>query len=155
MTVSRHDPRQTVGRALGLAHDRTIGPTHDRSIGTQLTHDGKKESTMSERADSDRPSESEKDMAERLGRTLDGWRGRIDELLVQLDLAGLEVRDEVRSRIDVTENIYLAARSRLSEVKRDAGASVSSICEASEKLVRDLKNAYEAAEAALHRTPAR
>jgi len=110
---------------------------------------------MSERADSDRPSESEKDMAERLGRTLDGWRGRIDELLVQLDLAGLEVRDEVRSRIDVTENIYLAARSRLSEVKRDAGASVSSICEASEKLVRDLKNAYEAAEAALHRTPAR
>ncbi len=42
---------------------------------------------------------------EQIGRALDGWRSKIDELLVQLDLGNLDVRDEVRRRLDVAKRL--------------------------------------------------
>jgi hypothetical protein len=88
---------------------------------------------------------------ETLSRTLDGWRARIDGLLVQFDLAGHEVRDRVRKHIDVTENVYLAARSRLSDARRDTHADIKTVRSGTERLIRDLQEAFQAAEAALHR----
>jgi len=107
---------------------------------------------MPELASTDRPqNESEHDVIERLSRTLDEWRGRIDELMVQFDLAGLDVRERLGKHRDQVENAYLAARSRLSDVHRDATSNVNSFWEGTEKLVRDVQSVYEAAEAALHR----
>ena len=99
-------------------------------------------------------TEPESDVAGSLTRALDGWRSRIDEVLVQFDLAGLDARDEVRKQVNLVENVYLAARSRLSTVHDDASSSASSVCADTEKLIRDLKQAFEAAQAAFHRTRA-
>ena len=59
-------------------------------------------------------------VVESISRTLDQCRTRIDELLVQIDLAKLDVREEVDHQINVAQNAYLAARSKLSEARLDA-----------------------------------
>jgi len=89
---------------------------------------------------------------ERLRRTLDDWRGRIDELMVRVDLADLDVRDELRKRADVTQNAYLAAKKRLSDLPSDVGANVGTLVKGLEKLLADLRQAYEAAEAVVRRS---
>jgi hypothetical protein len=89
---------------------------------------------------------------DQIGKALDGWRSKIDELLVQLDLGQLDLRDEIRTRLDTTQNVYLAARSRLSDARQDAGANVNSLRTALEKLLHDLEAAYEAAEAVVRRS---
>ncbi len=96
--------------------------------------------------------ESQRPGIEEIGRALDGWRSRIDELMVQLDLGNLDMRDEIRRRLDVTQNVYLAARSRLSDARRDADANLSTIRLALEQLLRDLSAAYDAAEAVVRRS---
>jgi hypothetical protein len=108
---------------------------------------------MSEQEISDRlTKESDGDAVETLSRTLDGWRARIDELLVQFDLAGHEVRDRVRKNLDLTENVYLAARSRLSDARHDAHADLQTVCSGTERLIRDLQQAFQAAESAVRRS---
>lgn len=89
--------------------------------------------------------------AEQAERALDSWRARIDELLVQLDLARMDARQEIRSRLDRVENVYLAARSQLSEARSDAGSSVSSVRRGLDDVLRDLQLAYEDAVEALRR----
>ena len=92
-----------------------------------------------------------RDLLEWLTAALDVWRTRIDELLVQADLAGKDLGDEFRSRVVVAENAYLAARRRLGELPHDAGTSLSSVRAAMESLLSDVRRAYEAAEAAVRR----
>jgi uncharacterized coiled-coil DUF342 family protein len=87
-----------------------------------------------------------------MGRTLDEWRTKIDELMVQLDLANLDIRDEIRKRLDTTQNVYLAARSRLTDVRDDADTNLSSLRLGLEQLLRDLRRTYDAAEAAVRRS---
>ena len=97
-------------------------------------------------------AEDNPDVVARITRALDEWRTRIDELIVQADLASLDVREEARTRLDVAENVYLAARSRLSEAHRDAGSSATSLLQGLEQLVHDLRQAYESAEAVVKRS---
>ena len=96
-------------------------------------------------------ADSERSAIEQMGRTLDEWRAKIDELMVQLDLANLDIRDEIRKRFYTTQNVYLAARSRLSDVRDDADTNLSSLRLGLEQLLRDLRTAYDAAEAAVRR----
>ena len=103
--------------------------------------------TISERP----PNDSGDDTIETLSQALDRWRARIDELLVHSELADHELRDRVRDDIDRTENVYLAARSRLSDARSDAHADVTTVCAGTQRLVRDLQQAFQAAEAAFHR----
>ena len=91
------------------------------------------------------------DVVEVRGPTLNGWRTQVDELLVQADLAGHEVRDRVRRQVDLAENVYLAARSRLADARRDTHVEVKTVRGGTERLVRDLQRAFEAAGAALRR----
>ena len=84
-----------------------------------------------------------------MGRTPDEWRTKIDELLVQLDLANLDIRDGIRRRLDTTQNVYQAARSRLSDVRDDADTKLSTLRLGLEQLLRDLLRAYDVAEAAV------
>jgi hypothetical protein len=86
-------------------------------------------------------------LIEELGRALDGWRARIYGLMDQLDLANLDVRDEFRQRLDTTQNVYLAARSLVSDAGHDAGSSLSSLRLDVEQLMGDLRYAHDAAEA--------
>lgn len=89
---------------------------------------------------------------EQIGRALDGWRSKIDELLVQVDLGNLDIRDEVRRRLDVAENVYLAARSRLSDARQDVDINLGDLRSTLEKLLTDLGAAFESAEAVLRRS---
>lgn len=88
----------------------------------------------------------------RLERLLDEWRGKIDELLVQVDLASKDVSDDVRSRTTAAENAYLAAKSKLQEIPKDAGSSLGSLRDVVEMLLDDLRQAYLSAEAAVRRS---
>jgi uncharacterized coiled-coil DUF342 family protein len=97
-------------------------------------------------------ADSERSAIEQMGRTLDEWRAKIDELMVQLDLANLDIRDEIRKHFDTTQNVYLAARSRLSDVRDDADTNLSSLRLGLEQLLRDLRSTYDAAEAAVRRS---
>lgn len=92
------------------------------------------------------------DVFERIGRTLDEWRAKIDELVVQLDLANLDLRDEVRKSADAMQNAYLAAHSKLSDARGDACSSVQTLQASLEKLLHDLALAFDETRAAVKRT---
>jgi len=90
---------------------------------------------------------------ERLEQVLEQWRARIDELLVQADLASKDVSESVRAKAAVAENAYLAAKNRLAEMPRDAGANLGSMRDGFDKLVDDMRQAYQSAESVIHRGP--
>ena len=89
---------------------------------------------------------------DRLERLLEEWRGKIDELLVQVDLASKDISEDVRSRATAAENAYLAAKNKLSEIPKDAGSNLGSLRTGVEKLLDDLRQAYQSAEAAVRRS---
>ena len=89
---------------------------------------------------------------ERLERLLDDWRGRIDELLVQADLASKDVSETVRSQANAAQNAFLAAKNQLARIPRDAGANLGSLRSGVEKLIDDIRQAYESAEASIRRS---
>jgi len=91
----------------------------------------------------------QRDLVEWLSAALDVWRTKIDELLVQADLASKDLSDELRSRASTAENAYLAARKRLSELPRDAGANLETMQAGMESLLTDLRRAYESAESVI------
>ncbi len=96
-------------------------------------------------------SEAKADLFERIGRALDEWRARIDQLVVQLDLANLDLRDEVRKNLDATQNAYLAAHSKLADARRDACSGLHSVKTSLEKLLGDLTRTFEETQAAIRR----
>ena len=111
--------------------------------------------TTSESTSGEQPgngTELDRATLDRLRRSLDDWRGRIDELMVRVDLADLGGREELRKRVDVTQNAYLAAKNRLSDIPKDVGANVGTAVKGLEKLLADLRQAYEAAEAVVRRS---
>jgi ElaB/YqjD/DUF883 family membrane-anchored ribosome-binding protein len=89
---------------------------------------------------------------DRLERLLEEWRGKIDELLVQVDLASKDISEDVRNRATAAENAYLAAKNKLSEIPKDAGSNLGSLRTGVEKLLDDLRQAYQSAEAAVRRS---
>jgi len=89
---------------------------------------------------------------ERLERLLEEWRGRIDELLVQADLASKDVSETVRAQAAAAQNAYLAARNQFAKLPRDAGSNLGSLRSGVEKLLDDLRQAYESAEASIRRS---
>jgi hypothetical protein len=90
---------------------------------------------------------------ERLERVLEEWRARIDDLLVQADLASKDVSEAVRDKAAVAENAYLAAKNRLREMPHDAGANLGSMRDGFDKLVDDMRQAYQSAESVIRRGP--
>jgi len=98
------------------------------------------------------PSTHPETPVERLERVLDEWRAKIDELLLQADLASKDVSEEVRTRTEAAQNAYLAAKNRLLEIPKDAGSNVGSLRAGVEKLLDDLREAYQSAEAVVRRS---
>lgn len=90
---------------------------------------------------------------ERLEQLLEEWRGRIDDLLVQADLASKDVRATVRAQVEVAENAYLAAMNRLRDLPKDATGNLGSVRDGVDKLIDDMRQAYQSAEAVIRRGP--
>ena len=104
------------------------------------------------RTDTDTDTDRQRHLIDGFGRALDEWRTKIDQLMVQLDLADLDVRDEIRKCLETTQNVYLAARSRLSDARGDAGTNLDSLRSGLDQVLRDLRNAYATAEAVVDRS---
>jgi hypothetical protein len=96
-------------------------------------------------------AEAKSDLFERIGRSLDEWRARIDELVLQVDLANLDLRDELRRSVDVTQNAYLAAHAKLTDARADAISSLITLRRSLEKLLGDLGRTFEETHAAVRR----
>jgi hypothetical protein len=59
--------------------------------------------------------------------TLSAWRARLDNLVVQADLARLDGRDDVRASVDRAEQVWQHTRDRLrsgSEERAEAGEAL-------------------------------
>lgn len=100
----------------------------------------------------DQSSSQERAGIDRLERLLEEWRGKIDELLVQVDLASKDVSEDVRKRATAAENAYLAAKSKLREIPSEASSNMGSLRSRVELLLDDLRQAYQPAEAAVRRS---
>ena len=109
------------------------------------------ESTSLEDQIEEATPEAKSEVFERISRALDQWRARIDQLIVQLDLANLDLRDEVRKNLDATQNAYLAAHSKLADARGDACSSLHTLEASLEKLLHDLRLTFEATQAAVKR----
>jgi hypothetical protein len=107
--------------------------------------------TRSRERNPEEPPDNRSDVFERLDSALQVWRARIDELVVQLDLATLDGRDEVRKKVDIAQNVFLAAHSKLSDARTDARSSLASVEEGLGQLLRDLGRVFEEAEAVIRR----
>jgi hypothetical protein len=83
--------------------------------------------------------------------TLDEWKARIDELKIQADLAKLDVREEAEKRLEIAQNVCLAAYSKLRDARHDATTSADSVRQSVELLVHDIKEAFDAAQAVIRR----
>jgi hypothetical protein len=99
-------------------------------------------------ADSEREAHEVEDG---LSKTIDQWKARIDEVKVQLDLAKLDVRDRATGQLEVAQNAYLAAASKLREARHDAAVNVDVLRSSIDKLLHDLEDAIEAAQAVISR----
>jgi hypothetical protein len=99
------------------------------------------------------PDSSDVSSVERLEQMLEEWRVRIDELLVQADLASKDVSEAVHAKVTLADNAYLAAVNRLKQLPRDAGANLASMQAGFDKLVADIREAYQSAEAVIRRGP--
>jgi hypothetical protein len=100
----------------------------------------------------DQPASDDGATVERLEQLLDDWRGRIDELLVQVDLASKDVSESVRSQANAAQNAFLAAKNQLARIPKDAGSNLGSLRSGVEKLIDDIRQAYESAEASIRRS---
>jgi hypothetical protein len=80
-----------------------------------------------------------------LGRALAEWRGRIDELIVHAELTELPTRESVFARLEVTESVYLAGRTRIGAVLRDTSSDATEVRENVNEFLFELRQTYEAA----------
>jgi hypothetical protein len=83
--------------------------------------------------------------------SLDQWRTRIDELKVQVDLAKLDTRERATKQLDLAQNACLAAYSKLRDAGHDAVTNADTLREGVQKLLNDIKEAFEAAQAVITR----
>ncbi len=83
--------------------------------------------------------------------TVDQWRARIDELMVQADLAKLDVREQATKQLEIAQNACLAAYARLRDAGRDATANADTLRDGVQKLLQDVKAAFEAAQEVIAR----
>lgn len=95
--------------------------------------------------------EDKEHVVEDMTSRLDQWRGRIDELKVQVDLAKLDVRGQAQKQVEVAQNACLAAYSKLKDARRDATENAQTLRQGVEKLLEDIKKAFEAAQAVITR----
>lgn len=91
------------------------------------------------------------DLAEALQEALTEWRARIDELIVQIDLANMGLRDELSKQLNGAENAGLAARAGLASAVHDLASGVPAQRDAVTAVLQDLRRAVVGARQAFER----
>lgn len=79
------------------------------------------------------------------------WKGRVDEIRVQLDLAKLELRDQAERQLELAVTANAAAGPKLRDAYRDAAATAETLRDGVEELLRDVKGAFTAVQKVLER----
>ena len=97
------------------------------------------------------PEQQKSEVVDSMTGTLDQWKARIDELKVQVDLAKLDARERATKQLDIAQNACLAAYSKLREAGRDATVNADTLRDGVQKLLQDVKDAIEAAQAVISR----
>lgn len=100
---------------------------------------------------SDGTPEDKDQTVESMTGTVDHWKTRIDELRVRADLGKLDVRDKAQKQLEIAQNACLAAYSKLRDARHDAAESADSVRESVERLLHDIKEAFDAADAVISR----
>ena len=88
---------------------------------------------------------------EQLQTRLTDWRARIDALLVQLDLASMELRQAFQGELARMENARLALRSGLGNAREGLAAMIPTDRAAVGEALREMERAFQAARASLTR----
>ena len=83
--------------------------------------------------------------------TVDQWKARIDELKVQVDLAKLDTRERATKQLEIAQNACLAAYSKLRDAGKDVVENADTLRDGVQKLLQDVKAAFEAAQAVITR----
>jgi hypothetical protein len=95
--------------------------------------------------------EEQEQLVDSMTGTLDQWRSRIDELRVQADLAKLDARERATKHLDIAQNACLAAYSKLRVARQDAAVNADTLREGVQRLLHDVREAFEAAQAVITR----
>jgi hypothetical protein len=82
---------------------------------------------------------------------LDQLKERIDQLRVQADLAKLDARDVATKQLNIAQNSCLAAEAKLREAAHDLTATAQAVRDGVTQMIRDAKNAIDAAEKVISR----
>jgi hypothetical protein len=84
-------------------------------------------------------------------RLLDGWRARIDELRVQVDLAKLDLRDEAEKQLDLARTVNSAAAPKLRDAYQDAVGAAETLRLGVHEFLHDVTEAFDAVQAVISR----
>ena len=99
-------------------------------------------------------SEAPRDAVDRIERALSQWRGQVDELLVQLNLASMDLRDEFAKQLAVAQNAGLAVRPGLEKIRDDVTAGLMAPRDTVGEVLHDLQRAIDAAKSVVERRQA-
>jgi hypothetical protein len=91
-------------------------------------------------------------LVQKLTSTLQDWHARLDEMRVQIDLAELDSRADLRRQFETAQNAWLAARKQLEGVGRAGGSGIEAIRHSVDDAVRSVKAAIDAATAVVKRS---
>ena len=84
-------------------------------------------------------------------RRLDAWKGRIDELRVQVDLAKLDLREEATKQLDLARNVNHVAASKLRVAYKDAASNADTLRQGVQEFLHDVDEAFDAVQAVVSR----
>lgn len=104
-----------------------------------------------ENGDTPETSEQHNAILATLSRTLQDWRGRLDEMRVQIDLAEMDSREDLRKRFSVAENAWLAAKRQLEGIGSATGSGLEAVRKAVDDAVKAVKGAVDAASSVVKR----
>ena len=84
-------------------------------------------------------------------RRLDAWKGRIDELRVQVDLAKLDLREEATKQLDLARNVNHVAASKLRVAYEDAASNADTLRQGVHEFLHDVDEAFDAVQEVISR----
>jgi hypothetical protein len=99
-------------------------------------------------------SEAPRDAVDRIEHALGDWRGQVDGLLVQLNLASMDLREEFAKQLGVVQNAGLAVRPGLEKMRDDLTAGLMAPRDTVGEVLHDLQRAIDAAKKVVERREA-
>lgn len=99
---------------------------------------------MTTTSDENEPATPPGDVMTRLESMLEHWRARVDEFMVQLDLAHMEIRDGLRAALTRGDESATAFHSRLERRISELRDALPKQRKALQRILRDVQKEVEA-----------